>query len=549
MYDYFIPELKLPLDHDEAEVRRRLARELGATVEDIASYKVERKSFDARDRSDIRVVYAIRASLRAEAKARVKRGGRSRGGASRPAAEPARPLAAPEELAYEFPAERRELPGRPLIVGAGPAGLFAALILAENGYRPLLLERGDPVELRVEKVRSFWASGALDPDSNIQFGEGGAGTFSDGKLNSTGRDRLGRNAKVIAEFLEAGAPEEIGVSNKPHIGTDYLVRVVANLRRKIESLGGEIRFRSRAASLLIEGGRAVGLALEGGEELRAPAIVLAPGHGARDLFESLEASGVPLERKAFAIGVRVEHPEELIARNQYGESWRHPGLPVADYKLTHRASDGRGVYSFCMCPGGFVVNASSEPGGVACNGMSDFARGGRNANSAIVVQVGPDDFGPGGALAGVEFQRRWERLAFASGGGDFSLPVQTLADFAAGLPSRKLGSVEPDIRGLWRLGDISSALPPYVSRGIAEAMAAFDRKIRGFGRPDAVLVGVETRTSSPVRILRDEGCESAVRGLYPCGEGAGYSGGIMSSAVDGIKVAEAVASGSCRRAE
>jgi uncharacterized FAD-dependent dehydrogenase len=540
MFEYRIPELKLPLGHDEAAIRARISRELGTRPDNIASFRVEKKSFDARDRENIRVVYAIRVSLNAPIELRPKRGGSSFTMVSE---------AEGQEAAYEFPAGKWELAERPIVVGAGPAGLFAALLLAEQGYRPLVLERGDPAELRAEKVREFWESGKLDPDSNIQFGEGGAGTFSDGKLNSTGKDKLGRNAKVLAEFIEAGAPEEIAYSNKPHIGTDYLLRVVAAMRRKIESLGGELRFRSRVSSLVVEDGHVVGVIVNGGEEIRSGAVALAPGHGARDLFESLERGGIPMEQKAFAIGVRVEHPEEMIARNQYGEAWKHPGLPVADYKLTHRAADGRGVYSFCMCPGGAVVNASSEGGHVVCNGMSDFARDGRNANSAIVVQVGPGDFGPGGPLAGLEFQRRWEALAFASGGGDLSLPVQTLADFAAGRASAALGSIEPDIRGLWRLGEISGALPPYVARDIVEAMAAFDRKIKGFGRPDTVLVGVETRTSSPLRILRDEACESPLKGLFPCGEGAGYSGGIMSSAVDGIKVAEAIATGSCRRTE
>jgi uncharacterized FAD-dependent dehydrogenase len=519
-FDYWIPELKLPLDHDEAAIKARISRELGTRPDNIASFRVEKKSFDARDREDIRVVYGIRVSLNAQIEVRPKRGGSSFAMVAE---------AKGKGLEYEFPTEKRELPERPLVVGAGPAGLFAALLLAEEGYRPIVLERGEPVEL--------------------QFGEGGAGTFSDGKLNSTGKDRLGRNAKVLAEFIEAGAPEEIAYSNKPHIGTDYLVRVVAAMRKKIESLGGEIRFRSRVSSLVVEDSRVVGVIVNGTEEIRAGAVALAPGHGARDLFESLERGGIPMEQKAFAIGVRVEHTEEMIARNQYGEAWKHPGLPVADYKLTHRAADGRGVYSFCMCPGGAVVNASSEGGHVVCNGMSDFARDGRNANSAIVVQVGPEDFGPGGPLAGVEFQRQWEALAFKSGGGDLSLPVQTLADFAAGRASTALGSIEPDIRGRWRLGEISGALPPYVSRDIVEAMAAFDRRIKGFARPDTVLTGVETRTSSPVRILRDEACESPIKGLFPCGEGSGYSGGIMSSAVDGIRVAEAIATGSCRRAE
>lgn len=578
-YDYYIPELKLPLSHsplpaagpagagsmEDSRILERIAHEFGTAAGNIESYHIERKSIDARDKNDIRIVYALRVTLRNAAAPRARRGGRGHDTAHSGAAvfEPA----SLHETAYVFPSDRkRPLATRPVIVGAGPAGLFAALILAENGYRPLVLERGAPVDERIKKVKTFWENGSLDPDSNIQFGEGGAGTFSDGKLNSTGHDSLGRNEKVIAEFIEAGAPSDIAYSNKPHIGTDYLVSVVKNMRRKIEALGGEVRFNSRVNSLIINPsyaggdspGQIAGLMINGqkfmlddsgpvlhaGTAVLRTALILAPGHGARDLFESLSRDGVPMERKAFAIGVRVEHPQELIARNQYGGSWRNPDLPAADYKLTWRASDGRGVYSFCMCPGGAVVNASSEPGLVACNGMSDYARDGRNANSAIVVQVGPSDFGPGTEpLAGVEFQRRWERLAFTAGGSDFSLPVETLADFSAGRSAASLGAIVPDIRGLWRPGDITAALPDYAVHDIVEAMSAFDRRIHGFSRPDTILVGVETRTSSPVRILRGENGESLIRGLFPCGEGAGYSGGIMSSAVDGIKIAEAVATG------
>lgn len=425
------------------------------------------------------------------------------------------------------------------------------------------------MEARNAAVASFFASGKLDPDSNIQFGEGGAGTYSDGKLNTTVTDLEFRNAKVIEEFVEAGAPPEIRYLSKPHIGTDYLVRVVKALRGKIEASGGEVRFRSRVESLLVEGGRLRGLVVssddprgeargaDGGgalsslpgtrrtERVEAEVVVLAIGHSARDTLYELEAEGVAMERKAFAIGLRVEHPQEMISRRQFGEKWRQPGLPVADYKLTHRSGSGRGVYTFCMCPGGYVVNSSSEPGLVACNGMSDFKRDSRNANSAIVVTVHPEDFDEGrvgpSVLAGVEFQRNWERRAFEAGGGGQALPVQTLGDYVSGRPSRGLGAVKPEIRGPYALADLNACLPEYVGAAIKEGLLAFDRKIRGFARPDAVLSGVETRTSSPVRILRDESYQSSIAGLYPCGEGAGYSGGIMSSAMDGIKVAEAIA--------
>ncbi len=520
----------MPLDHDEPEVRRRVLKSLRVGEEELEGLSIERKSFDARDRRDIRVVYAIVASLRSE---------------------PRNPFPASVAIrvearrSYEFPAPRAAAGAlRPVVVGSGPAGLFCALILAENGFRPIVLERGDEVGARDAKVRAFFESGKLDPESNIQFGEGGAGTFSDGKLNTTVSDRYRRNAKVLEEFVEAGAPGEIAYINKPHIGTNYLVTVVGNIRKKIEALGGEVRFRSRVTSLVMEGGEIRGVVVNGAETIPAQAVVLALGHGARDSFESLARSGIPMESKPFAIGVRIEHPQELISRNQYGPSWLHPGLPVADYKLTHRSADGRGVYSFCMCPGGRVVNASSEEGGVVTNGMSDFSRGGRNANSAIVVSVAPEDFGGSGPLAGVEFQRTWERKAFASGGGDFSLPVQLFGDFREARSSPALGGIEPDIGGLWRFARLDGCLPPWAVAGIVEGILAFDRRIPGFAREDAVLSGIESRTSSPVRILRDSCCMSAVKGLFPCGEGAGYSGGIMSSAIDGIKVAEALGTGS-----
>lgn len=492
---------------------------------------------DARDRDDIRLVYSVLAEL-GEAP-------------SRPFPDSvARPVERPGSYAFPSGAAAgapREGAPRPVIVGSGPAGLFCALLLAERGFRPLVLERGDDVEARHKAVGAFFASGSLDPESNIQFGEGGAGTYSDGKLNTTVSDTLYRNAKVLEEFVEAGAPPEIRYLSKPHIGTDYLVRVVKALREKIEALGGEVRFRSRVTSLLSGEGRVRGVVVGGTEEIEAETVVLAIGHSARDTFLELSREGLELERKAFAIGLRIEHPQEMVSRRQYGESWRHPRLPVADYKLTHRSSDGRGVYTFCMCPGGHVVNASSEPGMVACNGMSDFRRDSRNANSAVVVAVRPEDFGGDGVLAGIEFQRRWERLAFEAGGGGHALPVQTFGDFQAGRASKALGAVEPCAKGAYALSELNACLPAFAARAIKEGILAFDRKLRGFARPDAVLTGVETRTSSPLRILRGEDLQAlSLRGLYPCGEGAGYSGGIMSSAIDGIKVAEAVAAGAAR---
>ena len=354
------------------------------------------------------------------------------------------------------------------------------------------------------------------------------------------KDEGGRNRKVIAELVAAGAPEEIAWLAKPHVGTDKLVLVVANLRRKIEALGGEFRFRNRVDDLTVQGDALAGVVVNGNERIPTDVAVLAPGHSARDTFGRLAAAGIRMERKAFAIGLRIEHPQEMISRSQYGSSWDHPALPVADYRLAGRTADGRGVYSFCMCPGGTVVNSSSETDGVVCNGMSYFARDGRNANAAIVVAVGPEDFGAGELLAGVEFQRRWERLAFAAAGRSHALPVQLYGDFRDGRKTVAFGAVLPTVTGATAFADLGACLPSFVARGISEGIGRFGASIEGFDRADAVLTGVETRTSSPVRILRNEACESSLRGLYPAGEGAGYAGGIMSAAMDGIRVAERI---------
>ncbi len=530
MPNYRIPELRLPLDHGRPDIEGRIVSLLRTSPENLESFRLDRKSFDARDKADIRTVYGVTVRLR-----KALREGSGRGWVPAPPEEPYRfPLAADPSGEAGRP--------RPVVVGTGPAGLFCALLLAENGYRPLVLERGGDVESRARAVQHFWETGALDPECNMQFGEGGAGTFSDGKLATGVHDRPAAQRKVLEEFVEAGAPPEIAWLAKPHIGTDFLVTVVRAMREKILRLGGEVRFGARVSSLGVDGGRIRSVTVNGAERIDADRVVLAVGHSARDVFRELERVGAALEPKPFAMGLRIEHPQEAIQRAQFGASWEHPAMHRADYKLTHQARDGRGVYSFCMCPGGWVVNSASEPGGAVCNGMSDFARDSRNANSALVVAVRTGDFGGSGPLAGVEFQRAWERAAFREGGGDSSLPVQTLADFAEGRPSVRLGAVEPCIRGRYRPGDLSACLPGFVRDGIREALGVFGRRIRGFDRPDAVLSGVETRTSSPVRVLRNDALESGIAGLFPCGEGAGYAGGILSAAVDGVRAAESVAS-------
>jgi uncharacterized protein len=525
-----LTELRLPLNHSDDELRTAILRELRIQPQELAGYSVFRRSFDARKKGAIDLVYHLDVETTREADILQRFRDHPNIGPT-------------PDTSYRFPTQApQDLASRPIVIGGGPCGLFAGLLLAQMGFRPIILERGKKARERTIDTFGLWRKKILDPESNVQFGEGGAGTFSDGKLYSQIKDPGHRGRKVLTELVEAGAPPEILFVNKPHIGTFRLVKVVESLRAKIESLGGEIRFQNRVEDLMIENGKVRGVILADGQRLAADHVVLAVGHSARDTFQMLFRRGVYIEAKPFSIGFRIEHPQSLIDRCRFGAQAGHPLLGAADYKLVHHCRNGRSVYSFCMCPGGTVVAAASEPGGVVTNGMSQYSRDDRNANSGIVVGITPADY-PGGPLAGVDFQRHWEKRAFELGGGTYDAPGQLVGDFLAGRPSTAFGSVLPSYRPGVRLGDLSTSLPDYAIEAIREALPAFDRKIKGFAMKDAVLTGVETRTSSPIRIQRNEDDFQSLNteGLYPAGEGAGYAGGILSAAVDGIRVAEAMA--------
>jgi uncharacterized protein len=527
-----ITELPLPLDCPPTALAKAIVKRLNIDSVDLLDFTVFKRSYDARKKNTaISFVYIVDLTARNEA-AILKRLGNDRN--VRPAPDTSyHPVG-------RAPADLRE---RPVIVGFGPCGVFAALLLAQMGFKPIVLERGRDVRRRTKDTWALWRKKTLTPESNVQFGEGGAGLFSDGKLYSQIKDPKFYGRKVMHEFVRAGAPEEIMYVNKPHIGTFRLTGVVAAMREEVIALGGEVHFESRVTDLLLEDGRIEGVVLASGTTIRSRHVVLALGHSSRDTFRMLHRRGVFIEPKPFALGFRIEHPQSLIDKARLGKYAGHPELGAADYKLVHHAKNGRSVYSFCMCPGGTVVAATSEPERVVTNGMSQYSRNERNANAGIVVGINPEQDFPGGPLAGMELQERLESRAFDLGGRDYCAPGQLLGDFVRGVPSTALGEVEPSYKPGVRLGDLASSLPGYAIEAIREALPVFGRQIRGFDRPDAILTGVETRTSSPIRITRDhETLQSLnIKGLYPAGEGAGYAGGILSAGVDGIKVAEAVA--------
>lgn len=529
-----VTEIRLPLNHAPEAIAAAVIARLKIEPGELVSCTVVRRAHDARKKFAILMVYSVDVELTDEA------------GVLARFANDVQVKPRPD-TEYRFVVRApADLKSRPLVIGAGPCGLFTALVLAQMGFKPIILERGKVVRERTKDTWGLWRKSVLNPESNVQFGEGGAGTFSDGKLWSQIKDPRHLGRKVLTEFVTAGAPPEILVEAHPHIGTFRLVRMVENMRATIEALGGEYRFESRVTDLDIEtsgdGTRRIrGVVLASGERVAADHVVLAIGHSSRDTFEMLHSRGVYVEAKPFSVGFRIEHPQSLIDIARFGRSAGNPLLGAADYKLVHHAKNGRDVYSFCMCPGGTVVAAASEVGRVVTNGMSQYSRAERNANAGIVVGITPDVDYPDGPLAGIAFQRKWEEAAFVAGGGTYAAPGQRVADFLAGRPSKTLGTVIPSYTPGVTPTNLATCLPKYAIIAIREALVKFGQQIRGFDMADAVLTGVETRTSSPIRITRDEGFESVnTKGLFPGGEGAGYAGGILSAGVDGIKLAEAV---------
>jgi hypothetical protein len=516
-----ISQIKLPVNHTKEDLDQKVRKLTGE--KEVPAYKIIKQSIDARKKESIFYSYTVELSLKNEEKY-CKRN---------------KNAMIVHKKKYQIPSSGDETcQHRPMIIGMGPAGLFCAYLLAQAGYAPIVIERGEAVDERVQTIEKFWENGTLNVESNVQFGEGGAGTFSDGKLNTLVKDKFARNTYVLETFVKFGAPEDILYTNKPHIGTDLLREVVKNMRKEIISLGGEVHFHTKMTDVALENGKLVRVQLNDGEWMDCGPVVLAIGHSARDTFQMLFNQKIPMESKSFAIGVRVEHNRETINESQYGKNYPKEYLPTAAYKLTAKADNGRSVYSFCMCPGGFVVNASSEPNRLVVNGMSNHDRMADNSNSAIIVNVTPEDYGSNHPLAGMEFQRKWEERAYLEGNG--KIPVQRFEDLKADRVSEQFGHIQPSMKGQYSFGNINHCLPDYVVYAIISGMQQFDKKIKGYADPDTVISGVESRTSSPIRIHRGENFESEIGNLYPCGEGAGYAGGITSAAMDGMKVAEAI---------
>ena len=522
-----ISQLKVNIDEDKDILPSLIAKKLKIKATDITSYRIYKESIDAR-RGTVTFVYTVDANIANEESILAKK---------------LPDITTSPDLTYKIPFHfKKPVKERPVIIGFGPTGIFAALLLAESGLRPIVLERGEDVDARVNSVENFFFKGILNPSSNVQFGEGGAGTFSDGKLTTRVKDLRGR--KVLEELVVAGAPKEILYTSHPHVGTDLLREVIKNIRKKIVALGGEVHFNVRVDDILIENNQLHGLITDNGKTYKTSYVILAVGHSARDTFELIHDKNIDIQSKPFAVGARIEHPQALVDKAQYKEFANHPKLNAAEYRLTHQSANGRGVYTFCMCPGGIVVPSSSEVGGVVTNGMSEHARDATNANSAILVQVTKEDFNDNHPLAGVEFQRQLEQKAFDLAGSTYKAPAQRVGDYLSNVNSdtTKLGDVLPSYPIGVTMTNLNDLFPSYVNESLKEGLRAFDKKLKGFSMSDAILTGVETRSSSPVRITRDpETLQSiSVSGLYPAGEGAGYAGGIVSSAIDGLKCAEAL---------
>jgi len=524
-----INEISMPIGSGVQEIKSEAAKTIGVKPEDLISFSISRESIDSRKKNNIKMIYSVDVDLESGEEDIAARFAQNK-------------VTFRERYVYTMPECKRNSPLRPIIAGFGPAGMFCGLMLARAGLNPIILERGNDVDTRTKDVKCFWANRLLNTESNVQFGEGGAGTFSDGKLTTGIKD--GRVREVFNQLYAHGAPEDIMYSARPHIGTDKLGGVVKNIREHIISLGGEVRFGCKLTNIIYANDFIHGVEyteISGAKkEIETDCLIMCIGHSARDTVKMLHDNGVRMEQKAFSVGTRIEHPQELINKAQYGKEWNNPLLGAADYKLSNHPAHGRGGYTFCMCPGGTVVAASSEEGGMVVNGMSEYARDGENANTALLVGLEPGTFGSDDVLAGIELQRKIERAGFIQGGGDYTAPAQLVGDFLNGRRSTKLGAVRPTCPTGVTMGDIRSVLPKYVTDTIADAIVAFDKKLNNYALPDAVLTAPESRSSSPVRILRDEFYQTNIRGLYPCGEGAGYAGGIVSAAVDGMRCAEAV---------